>query len=68
MTNPQVDREVIVTSNGGNSAGALVAGIIAVLLIALAVWYFGLRDNTADGGAGTDVNVTVEVPTPTDAN
>jgi hypothetical protein len=57
------DREIIVTNSGGNSAGALVAGIIAVLLIALAVWYFGLREGTADTGSGADVNVTVEVPT-----
>lgn len=35
MANRQFDREVIVT-NGDNSAGALMAGIIAVLLIALA--------------------------------
>lgn len=66
MSDRQVDREVIVT-NGGSSAGALVAGIIAVLLIALAVWYFGLRDG-GDAGTGTDVNVTVEVPTPTTGN
>ena len=52
------DREVIVTRD--SSAGALVAGIVAVLLIALAVWYFGFRGADADGGAGVDVDVTVE--------
>lgn len=64
------DREVIVTNTGsnGNSAGALVAGIIAVLLIALAVWYFGLRGGTGDTDTGGDVNVTVEIPTPTTSN
>jgi hypothetical protein len=67
MSDRQVDREVIVTNTGGNSTGALVAGIIAVLLIALAVWYFGLRDG-GDAGTGTDVNVTVEIPTPTTGN
>jgi len=58
------DREVIVTNSGGNSAGALVAGIVAVLLIALAVWYFGLRGG-ADTDTGGNVNVTIEVPATT---
>ncbi|MEX0945982.1 MAG: hypothetical protein WD651_05335 [Acidimicrobiia bacterium] len=58
------EKDIVVT-NQGSSAGALVTGIIAVLLIALAIWYFGFRpDNTQDGG----VNVTIEVPTePTSA-
>lgn len=61
----QREREVIVTNNGGNSAGALVAGIIAVLVIAVAVWYFGLRP--ADDNADININVTVpEVTVPED--
>lgn len=55
------DRPVVVNSQG-SSSGALVAGIIAVLLIALAVWYFGFRGTDADGGS-TGVTVEVEVPT-----
>jgi hypothetical protein len=56
------DREVVVTRD--SSAGALVAGIVAVLLIALAVWYFGFRVDTT-GDPAVDVNVTVEeVTTP----
>lgn len=55
------DRPVVVNSQD-SSAGALVAGIVAVLLIALAVWYFGFRADT-DGGSGTGVTVEVEVPT-----
>ena len=52
------DRPVVVNTRD-SSAGALVAGIVAVLLIALAVWYFGFRADT-DPGTGVDVNVTVE--------
>jgi hypothetical protein len=52
------DREIIVTRDG-SSAGALVAGIVAVLLIALAVWYFGFRGGFDDT---RDVNINVEVP------
>lgn len=55
------DRPVVVNTQG-SSSGALVAGIVAVLLIALAVWYFGFRTD-ADGGSGTGVTVEVEVPT-----
>jgi hypothetical protein len=55
------DRPVVVNTRD-SSAGALVAGIVAVLLIALAVWYFGFRGADADGGS-TGVTVEVEVPT-----
>jgi hypothetical protein len=57
------DRQVIVRDS---SAGALVAGIVAVLLIALAVWYFGFRGGDADPAAGT-VNVEVETGTSGDS-
>jgi hypothetical protein len=53
------DRPVVVNSQD-SSAGALVAGIVAVLLIALAVWYFGFRGADTDPGTGVDVNVTIE--------
>ena len=47
---------IIVNNREGSSTGALVAGIIAALLILLAVWYFGLR--TSDD-ADIDIDVTV---------
>ena len=53
------DRDVIVT-NQGSSAGALVAGIVAVLLIALAVWYFGFNPQSQSDG---EANIEVPVPT-----
>ena len=56
------DRQQVVVTRD-SSAGALVAGIVAVLLIALAVWYFGFRGTDADGGAAVDVDVTVQEAT-----
>lgn len=57
MTN----KDVIITSEG-NSAGALIAGIVAVLLIALAVWYFGFNPQSQSYG-----EASIEVPVPTTA-
>ena len=48
----------VVVNSRDSSAGALVAGIVAVLLIALAVWYFGFRGADTDPGTGVDVDVT----------
>ena len=59
MSNRQMaDNPVIVTRE--NSAGALVAAFVAVLLISLAVWFFGFRGADTGSGSGTDVNVTID--------
>jgi ferric-dicitrate binding protein FerR (iron transport regulator) len=50
----------VVVNSRDSSAGALVAGIVAVLLIALAVWYFGFRGADTESGTGVDVDVTVQ--------
>lgn len=55
------DREVIV-NNEGRSTGALVAGIVAVLLILIAIWYFANNGTTAGDG---DIDVNVSVPATT---
>ncbi|CAN5776738.1 MAG: hypothetical protein LC739_01530 [Actinobacteria bacterium] len=56
------DREIIVNNDGGRSTGALVAGIVAVLLILIAIWYFANNGTTAGDG---DVDVDVNVPATT---
>lgn len=56
------DREVIV-NNEGRSTGALVAGIVAVLLILIAIWYFANNGGTAADDGGVDINVTVPATT-----
>lgn len=53
------DRKDVIVTNQGNSAGALVAGIVAVLVILLVVWYLGFRP----GEDSADVNVTIDIPT-----
>jgi len=60
MSNRQMaDNAVTVTRE--NSAGAFVVAFVAVLLIALAVWFFGFRAAPdTSGGTGTDVNVTID--------
>ena len=66
VTGRSTDREVIVTNNEGRSSGALVAGIVAVLVILLAIWFFANNDvgGGDDGVTGTvDVNVSVPATT-----
>jgi hypothetical protein len=53
----------VIVTNEGRSSGALVAGIVAVLVILLAIWFFannGIGTTDGDGGvqATVDVNVT----------
>lgn len=55
------DREIVV-NNEGRSTGALVAGIVAVLLILIAIWYFANNGTTAGDG---DIDVNVSVPATT---
>jgi hypothetical protein len=56
------DREVIVT-NEGRSTGALVAGIVAVLLILIAIWYFANNGSATSGDGTVDVDVNVPATT-----
>jgi hypothetical protein len=63
VTDRRTDREVIVTNNDGRSSGALVAGIVAVLVILLAIWFFANNDVGGDDGTiGGTVDVNVSVP------
>lgn len=51
-------RDPVIVNNRDGSSGALVAGVIAALLILLAIWYFGIRE-----GDDADINIDVNVPT-----
>lgn len=66
MTERHVDREVIVNNGEGRSSGALVAGIVAVLVILLAIWFFANNGGTAASDGDVDINVTIpEAPATT---
>lgn len=67
MTDRRTDREVIVTDTGGRSSGALVAGIVAVLVILLAIWFFA-NNGTAGNDGVTEATVDVNVSVPATTN
>jgi hypothetical protein len=49
------DKEVHVTSSGGGGGVGVIAGVLAVILIALGlIFFFGVSDT---GNKGVDVNV-----------
>jgi hypothetical protein len=41
----------------------LIAGIVAVLLILVAIWYFANNGDTTSGGGEVDVDVNVPATT-----
>jgi hypothetical protein len=52
------DRQVVVRNETSN-VSAVILGFIAVLLIASAIWYFGIREG--EGGGNGDI--TIPIPT-----
>jgi hypothetical protein len=55
------DRDTVVVRDGGSSTG-MILGIIAVILVLAAAWYFLMGPGAGSTSTGTDVNVNVEVP------
>lgn len=53
-------RDTVIVKEGGSSTGVLL-GIIAVIIVLAAGWYF-LMGPGAGTTAPTDVNVNIEVP------
>ena len=53
-------RDTVIVKEGGSSTGVLL-GIIAVIVVLAAGWYF-LMGPGAGTTAPTDVNVNIEVP------
>jgi hypothetical protein len=53
--------DTVVVKEGGSSTG-LILGIIALILVVAAGWYFLIGPGAGSTGAPTDVNVNVELP------
>jgi hypothetical protein len=63
MTEPR-DRETVVVDRGGSSGLATILGILVILALLAAVWWFTLGPG-ANGGATTDQGGTDTQPVPT---
>jgi hypothetical protein len=56
---PNIERETIITDSGGSAS--IIGGIIVgVVLVLVALWFFGAFDGVGNGGDGA--SVTVDVP------
>jgi hypothetical protein len=60
------NKQIVVTSRGGGGSGlGLILGILIVILIVGAVWYFGFGPGaTPQGGTTINVNLPTAVPSP----
>lgn len=62
------DRETVVVREGGSGAG-MILGIIAIILVVAAIWYFALGPGAGTFGGdqtqeGPNVNIEVPVEAP----
>jgi hypothetical protein len=54
-------RDTVVVKEGGSSAGMLL-GVIALIIVLAAGWYFLLGPGAGTTEAPSDINVNVELP------
>ena len=62
-------RDTVVVDRGGSGMGAIL-GIVAILVLLAAVWYFALGPGSSPSGTGTNnggANPTQQAPAATDA-
>jgi hypothetical protein len=55
------DHDTVVVKDGGSSTG-LILGIIALVIVLAAGWYFLMGPGASSTDSPTDVNVNVELP------
>jgi hypothetical protein len=64
-TQPMTDRNTVVVKDGGGSGAGMILGVIAIIAIVAAIWFFalgpGANNNSGTNDGGTTINV--EVPT-----
>jgi hypothetical protein len=61
MTHDHHDRETVVVDRDGSSMG-MILGVIAVIALLFAVWWFALGPGTGSTTNNNDVDVQVPVP------
>jgi hypothetical protein len=59
-------RETVVVKDGGSSTGVIL-GIIALILVLAAGWYFLLGPGAGSTSAPSDIDVNIEAPVAPDA-
>ena len=55
------DHDTVVVKDGGSSTG-MILGIIAIIIVLAAGWYFLMGPGASTTDNPTDVNVNVELP------
>jgi len=55
-------RDTVVVKDGGSSSGALLLGIIAIVIVLAGAWYFLMGPGADSTVVPNDVNVNIEVP------
>ena len=69
-TQTMTDRNTVVVKDGGGSGAGMILGIIAVIAIVAAIWFFAIgpgsssKSSTNDGGTTINVEVPTIAPTP----
>jgi hypothetical protein len=63
------DRDTVVVTDGGNSGMGMILGVVAVVAIIAAIWFFALGPGAGShSGSGTDDNgPTINVNLPSGA-
>jgi len=69
-TQTMTDRNTVVVKDGGGSGAGMILGVIAIIAIVAAIWFFALgpgagsKSSTNDGGTTINVEVPSIAPNP----
>lgn len=69
-TQTMTDRNTVVVKDGGGSGAGMILGVIAIIAIVAAIWFFALgpgagsKSSTNDGGTTINVEVPTIAPNP----
>ena len=54
--------DTIVVKDGGSSGMGMILGIIAIIVVLAAAWYFLMGPGAGSSGKSNDINVDVNLP------